>query len=465
MATRALQPPPLTPVFRTGLPVAASCGLAAGFVGILLARDFQVGVAVLLGAVYVPIALLNLPLAIVLWTPLLFIDRLPQLSFAPNLVGLTLLAAWLAALPAQRAYVRELIRENRAVFALMLLSLAWMSLSAIWASDAQAVVGDIRKWAVAAVILLVVATTVGRRHLPLLIAAYVVGGALSVVGVLIPGSGATLAEVNSDGGRLGLGVIDPNYLAAGIVPAMALAVGLIRWTRASSVRWLLAGLLLVLTIGLLATGSRGGLIAAAVAIVFTLILSRGRRLRLGVAAAMMIGLGGAWVASSSPETLERLREFETGSGREDLWQIAWNMSEDHPVNGVGLNNFREESGDYFRRPGRLGSSELILDNPHVVHNTYLQSLAETGVVGLALFGGFLAACLGATWRAGRLLERSGDQRLATLTSAVLTAQIAVLAASVFLSNGRDDRLWLLLAMGPTLLVVARRTWSEEVSTR
>jgi O-antigen ligase len=466
MATRALQPPATTPAFRTGLPVAAACCLAAGLIGVLLARDFQIGIAMLLGALYVPIALLNLPLAIVLWTPLLFIDRLPQLSFAPTLVGLTLLAAWLVALPPQRAYVRAVVRANRTVFVLLGLALAWMAISAIWASDPARVASDYWKWVGATVSLLVVATTIGRRHLPVVIAAYAIGAALSVIGVFAPGSTGQVADVNADVEvRLGGGIVDPNFLAAGIVPAMALVGGLIRWVRSPGARWLLAGLLLFLAIGLLATGSRGGLIAASVALVVTLALSRGQRLQLGAAAALMIVLGGFWVATSSPESWERIRSFDTGSGREDLWQIAWSMSEDHPVNGVGLNNFREVSGDYFRQPGRLGSPELILEDPRVVHNTYLQALAETGVVGLILLCGCMLACVGATWRAGRELERGGDHRLAVLASSVLTAQIAALTASFFLSNGRDDRLWFLLALGPTLLVAARRVLLDRAGAR
>ncbi len=41
-----------------------------------------------------------------------------------------------------------------------------------------------------------------------------------------------------------------------------------------------------------------------------------------------------------------------------------------------------------------------------------------------------------------------------LASAVLVAQIGILSASVFLSNGYDMPLWLTLALGPMLVSVA-----------
>jgi O-antigen ligase len=457
MATVAIQPRRTTTVFRTPAPVFLAVGLAAGLVGILLARDLQIGVAFMIGVLYAPIALLNLPFALVLWTPLLFVDRIPQLNFAPNLVSLMLLAAWLIALPAQRNYVRRVIAGNPAVFGLLALTLGWMTLSAVWATDPGDVAGDIWKWATVALSMFVVATTIGREQIPMIAFAYVAGAGLSVLGAVVPGLGTPIADVNADvEGRLGGGVVDPNYLAAGIVPAMALAAGLLRWVRSPGQRWVVGGMLALLAVGLLLSGSRGGLIAAAVAIVLTLALSRGRRIQFAVTAALAIVLGGLWVAGNSPQSLERIRTFDTGNGREDLWNIAWQMTEDHPVTGVGLNNFREDSPDYFRRPGRLGSSELVLDTPHVVHNTYLQALAELGAVGIILFGGFMVAAMGATWRAGQELWRGGNARLAMLATAVLVAQISALTSAFFLSGGRDDRLWLLFALGPTLTIAARR---------
>jgi O-antigen ligase len=126
------------------------------------------------------------------------------------------------------------------------------------------------------------------------------------------------------------------------------------------------------------------------------------------------------------------------------------MGEDHPWLGVGVNNFRVESPNYVRRPGGPEDVYLITEDPHVVHNIYLQQLAETGIIGLALFATVLVLALRASWRGIRRLEEAGAGRLAGVGKSVFVAQLGGLTAAFFLSNGYDQVLWILLALGPAL---------------
>jgi len=90
----------------------------------------------------------------------------------------------------------------------------------------------------------------------------------------------------------------------------------------------------------------------------------------------------------------------------------------------------------------------------VTHNVYLQQLAETGIVGLALLLVVCAACAaGAQIAAGRF-EAAGDRAMAALARASTVAMIGLLAASFFISNSTDKRLWIVLALGPALLAAA-----------
>jgi hypothetical protein len=91
-----------------------------------------------------------------------------------------------------------------------------------------------------------------------------------------------------------------------------------------------------------------------------------------------------------------------------------------------------------------------------VHNTYLELLTETGVVGLGLFLAVIVASPGAAWKPAPIFERRGDQALGTLSRGVFVAAAGVLEAAVFVSLGSDPVLWLLLALGPALLAVAAR---------
>jgi O-antigen ligase len=156
----------------------------------------------------------------------------------------------------------------------------------------------------------------------------------------------------------------------------------------------------------------------------------------------------------SPGALSRMTDFDSdGTGREDLWRIAADMSIDNPW-GVGLNNFRSESVTYALDPGPLEHPVQIVSNPVVVHNTFLQMSAELGIVGLLLFLGVVAASIAAAGSAARRFERTGRRGLAVLARASVIALVAFLTASFFVSFGFGYRMWSLLALGPALLTVA-----------
>jgi O-antigen ligase len=107
-----------------------------------------------------------------------------------------------------------------------------------------------------------------------------------------------------------------------------------------------------------------------------------------------------------------------------------------------------------QQPGALRYVDLIADRPLLAHNSYLEVLADTGVVGLLLYACFALACLRAALLAARRFDRDDRDWLAGLSRATAVAIIAMLSASAFLSNVTDERTWLLLALGPTLLAIA-----------
>jgi O-antigen ligase len=84
-----------------------------------------------------------------------------------------------------------------------------------------------------------------------------------------------------------------------------------------------------------------------------------------------------------------------GSGRSDIYRVAWHEFVTHPVVGIGADNF---AVPYLR----LRHSD---ETPHYPHSVELRTLAETGVVGavIALIG--LVAALLACVRALRTSDR------------------------------------------------------------
>jgi O-antigen ligase len=431
---------------------------AAVIVGVAIAVDPPMGLALLVGVCAVPFMLLDLPFGIAVWAALVALSRLPVLAAASTAAGLLVAGCWLGlrrhdriGLPAGTTW--------RAGSTVLTLLLTWISLSLIWAADTEKAVGELWRWYVGALIVIVVVTSLRRpRDIRLVVGGFVLGVVLSVfVGLVhdgLGGAGAASETLTSTEGRLKGGFGDPNFLAAAIVPAIVFAAALWPSVRVS-VRWLLLASIGVLVVGLGATQSRGGMVAAAGAFAAALVVLRRQRAWVLTAGMGIVAIGVIYF-TSYPKAFDRLVASEGSSGRADIWHVAWRVTADHPLAGVGLNNFTVYSPRYVRQPGALNNVDLIAERPHAVHNTFLQMLTETGIVGLGLLLAGIAASLGAAWKAASIFERRGDEALGTLSRSVLVAAIAVLMAGFFVSLGSEPMVWLLLALGPALLAVANR---------
>lgn len=449
MASRPV--PLLTPA-----PVIGAGVVAALVTGVLMAGATPYGVGLVLGLCFVPLALVDVPLALAIWVGIILFDRVPFVWVGPTAASLMVFLAWLGTLRSRRTAVAEIMRRHRRLLGTIGLLLVWMGVSALWAEDQARVGTETAKWCGAAAAFLVVATTVDtRRNLHVLTVAFVVGAVISIgLGVAdgIVGQGFGLEE----DGRLKGGGGDSNYLAAGLVPALVLTGGLAAATRAPLARWLAWTAAAVVAGGLAATQSRGGLIAVGVAALAAFLLLRHRRSQV-VAFMLIAAVAGASWFAASPEAWQRIVSTEEGTnGRTDLWTVGWRMFRDHPVSGVGMHNYAVTARDYVREPGNLDAVELIADRPHEAHSVFLGLLAEIGVVGFALYLAILSACLAAAHRAMRGFLEHGERALADLSGAVLVATIGALAASAFLPNGGDERLWVLLGLGPAMLAMSMR---------
>lgn len=450
MSTRALAIRPAS--------AAVTLGALAATLAVCLAMvlDVRFGIVLLAVICFTAVALVDLSWGVAMWVPLGFTAAsIPALFPALTAGAIVLLISCLG----ERRRLRHAGAPRtvrRPVVAAAALGV-WLLLSLGWAEKPAEGRPIMISWACALVVfVIIVSTLTSGRQLRVLAAAFVVGAVLSVIaGIATEGLASTAGgSLAPDTGLRTPGGADANLLAAALIPGLVLAAALFTTTRSLVARGLLLAAVAVMVFGIVQTQSRGAAVGFGVALAAALVVARRQRGQIIVGTVAVATLAAA-VFAVFPGTFERMTTIDsTGTGRTELWGVAWEMWRDHPIVGVGLANFPEESERYVRRPGSLQYVEDIVYRPHVVHNTYLGTLVETGVIGLALLLAALLACVEAARRAARRFDRAGRAREAALARAVLLGALGMLAADFFLSGGHDTRLWTLLALGPALLAAS-----------
>ena len=175
-----------------------------------------------------------------------------------------------------------------------------------------------------------------------------------------------------------------------------------------------------------------------------------RRLGQGVAVLAVIGVAAAAALAVSGDTLDglgdRWEEFKEGgepasaesrfasggSNRWDFWTVAWELFEEEPIRGIGMENFQVE---YLRR----GTSE---ERPQFPHSLELGVLSQTGLVGALLLGGALLMAIVAAWRV-RFASRG--------RSAVAGAAVGI--AAYWLLHASVDWFWEFAALTGTAIAM------------
>jgi O-antigen ligase len=194
---------------------------------------------------------------------------------------------------------------------------------------------------------------------------------------------------------------------------------------------------------LLKTYSRSGYVSMAFAIASIAFLGRGKVRRYAIAACVL----GACSLLLLPDTRDRIvtlfgiqsktvslaESFESINTRKLLADAAWSEFLKNPLLGVGFGNFPARAKTY---------SDLITQE--TAESTFLQILAETGLVGFGAFGLFLWTC----WRSLRTgLARAREQPEYELFYIGLAAgYFGYLLNCLFDTNLEDNLPWVLLPL-------------------
>ncbi len=447
------------PAARTG-PLLA-LGLAA-CLGLLAGVNPALALAAACAIAFVAVLLTSYPIATGIFIVATFIN-LPD--SAAKAIGGLLVIALLARIGSGRERDLNFAAAHPGATALLVAWIGWSVLGLVWAESGSALSSAVLRYVLNFAVLFVVFAAVRtRRDFLFLIVMFVLGCAIAAAyGLVNPPTVDAAGDISRTGGTLG----DPNELAA------VLVVGLLASAALTVVRSVPAAVRACAVVsGVLCLGgialsvSRGGLLALGVALVIGVFVAGRWRVHMATLTIIVaIGTVAYFTAYAPPQALQRITHANGGSGRSNIWAVGWRMFEAHPVGGVGAGNFPVSSVHYLLSPGTITESRFIVDQPQVAHNTYLNVLAEEGVVGAALFIGLVGFVLWCYRLAWRRFRRSGDRDLEIIAYALFTGLVGFLAASFFLSEEFSKQLWILLALGPALLRLAVEPRREEAPAR
>ncbi len=409
------------------------------------------GVAGALGVTFAVAVVADVTLGMFLFTMLAFLETVNAGSGALSFIkvaGLILFVSWFAAQATRsRRESRSLLASSPVLAMAVVAFVSWSVISIVWAQSSGKAASSTSRFLLDVLLFPIVFGAIRRReHFQWIVAAFVLGAVMSAV----------IGLLQSGGARLAGGIGDPDGEAALLAAGMMLDFGLMATLpRGSAIRSLALVGAVIMAVGLVDTGSRGGIVALGGALVAAVLFGgewRARAVQVAVVAAVLIPF---YVFVLAPSAAVQHLNSSTSSGRTDLWKVGLKMFEANPVLGVGAGNFQVAERQYVDQVGTITRADIIVDAPRVTHDTYLEIVDELGVPGLLAFLTIVVASISAALRAARLYERAGDRDFGLLSRMVALAVIAQLTADVFITNEYEHLLWVLLALPPALLAVAR----------
>lgn len=239
--------------------------------------------------------------------------------------------------------------------------------------------------------------------------AWVLGGAL----IALVGLGQwVLGEnlISAEGvGRVRGFYGSPNNLALYLGRMLPLAVAIGAWGQDRRRRWGYGVAALLMAGALFLTYSRGAWIVGVPASLLFLAGLRGRRTLLTVVGVLVV-LAIVVLLVVGPGRLTSLLDTDAGTTffRIQLWRSSLNMLRDHPLFGVGLDNFLYAYRSTYVQP--TAWAEFDLSHPH---NLVLDFWLRLGIMGLVVIVWLLVVFFRMAWQMYRSLPE-GNARLMVL---------------------------------------------------
>lgn len=230
--------------------------------------------------------------------------------------------------------------------------------------------------------------------------------------------------------RFGEELTDPNHLASALTLPVALAAWRVVTAGTRNRRVAYVATVAVLLLAIVLTGSRGGTVAAVLAIAVTVALSP-RRATAMVSTGLAVAVLAVPLMLSPSLTPDRLTDTDPTS-RTRIWLVGLHSCPDHCLMGSGWSTFGDAyAAELHDVPSAdvSGRGQLYLE----AHNIWILALVETGVLGFMLMTFGLSLSL-----------REAIRLPAAMRGPPLAAVTALLVTAMLLSNLEFKYFWMVL---------------------
>ena len=239
-------------------------------------------------------------------------------------------------------------------------------------------------------------------------------------------------------------VFDPaNYHAMFVGPIIVLAIGFILSSQTPRAWKHYLGIASAINlIALIFTFSYGGYLAVLGGLIIlgfsTLNKIWKKRMILGVLIIFIVFLALAAPTKKFQDIFE-YKERSSGHARLEIWQTSWLIFKEHPILGVGLNNFETLYRETIPRVA-FPPLEWLVAQPH---NLYLALLAQTGLLGFLAFLWIIIQFLKSTNRD----TRNASYKLQVTSFAAMSAILLHgLVDTPYFKNDLSVIFWLIVAL-------------------
>jgi O-antigen ligase len=355
--------------------------------------------------------------------------------------------------------------------------------SLLYAPDKDAVMASLSNYVKDALIALVVVALLKKPHqfrhviyTFLIIGAFI--GTISVHQYLTKNfrseyGGFAVAEYmniveNTDDYRLSGPVGDPNFFAQVMVVLALLGVERIVHDKKLLVKIIAGWCAAVSTLSVVFTFSRGATVALILSLIVFFWIYRLKPVQL----AAVILLGVVLLLFAPPTYFERILTLRdvlpTSEGQIDVYSdraiqgrasenlTAWVMLSQHPLMGVGLNNFTTLYQEYSKSLGLAPSARS-----RSPHNLYLEVASEQGFVGLTVFLLMIGFAIRSVLYAIRKFREIGMDDYSHMATGFAIAFIGYLLTAVFVHAAYPRYFYLLLGIAYALPVIFEHMQAEQ----